>query len=759
MPANTTNILERALKPGKFETDPDSQTSGKQWLHWRKTFENYLSALAVTDNDSKLQILTNFVSPEIFEDISEQTSYSEALSSLQDLYVKPKSEVFSRHLLQTRKQESGETLDQYLQILKMLAKDCHFHDVTALQYKEEAIRDSFINGLQSSYIRQRLLESSNLDLKNAFSQARSLEMAHSHADSYKNQPHQNIVAASVEKASTENSVDFDETLSAHMNSSVSSSTKCYFCGLGRHPRSKCPARDSICNKCGRKGHWAKVCRSTEKSSSTNVSSAILAANSELNSNETLSKNDCLRKSKITIQIDGVFTRNGLVDSGSSNSFIDYDFARRLKIKISEDTKNSTIRMAATSLKTQQVGSCAAKIQYGEHEPRNVYLGVLKGLCADILIGHDLLNEHSSLLIQFGGSKPPLRICGVSMAEIDPPSLFSDLTPDCRPVADRSRSYSKEDQIFIQAEIDKLLEEGIIEECQSPWRAQVLVTGGGNQKKRVVVDYSRTVNRFTLLDAYPLPNISEMARNVASYQVFSTLDLKSAYHQVPIREEERKYTGFEAGSKLYQFLKIPFGVTNGVSCFQRTVDSIITKESLKDTFVYVDNITVCGQNQESHDRNLQKLYDSARKYNLTFNHDKSIISVSSICLLGYQISPGQIRPDPERLEPLVQLSPPEDQKSLKRVLGLFSYYSQWIPSYSEVVRPLVKTESFPITAEALKSFKELKKRIEESVIHSIDPDIPLVVETDASDFALAASLNQAGRPVAFFSRTLSKSEQN
>ena len=78
-------------------------------------------------------------------------------------------------------------------------------------------------------------------------------------------------------------------------------------------------------------------------------------------------------------------------------------------------------------------------------------------------------------------------------------------------------------------------EGIIEPSQSPWRAHVLVTANENHKKNLVIDYSQTINRFTQLDAYPLPNIEKTVGDIACYKVFSTMDLKSAYHQIPIRD--------------------------------------------------------------------------------------------------------------------------------------------------------------------------------------------------------------------------------
>jgi hypothetical protein len=119
----------------------------------------------------------------------------------------------------------------------------------------------------------------------------------------------------------------------------------------------------------------------------------------------------------------------------------------------------------------------------------------------------------------------------------------------------------------------------------------------------------------------------------------------------------------------------------------------------------------------------------------------------------------MRPDPERLRPLKELEPPCNAAAFKRTLGMFSYYSQWIPKFSDLFRPLVSANEFPLPYYAMNAFHSINKAIELSVVNIIDPNIPLVVETDASECAKAATLNQAGRPVAFFSRTLSKSEQN
>jgi len=100
---------------------------------------------------------------------------------------------------------------------------------------------------------------------------------------------------------------------------------------------------------------------------------------------------------------------------------------------------------------------------------------------------------------------------------------------------------------------------------------VHVTKDERHKRRMVVDYPQTINRFTALDAYLLPKIDEQVNNLAQCSWFSTLDLKSAYYQISISPDDKLYTAFEANGKLNQYQRLPFGVTNAVSAFQRIID--------------------------------------------------------------------------------------------------------------------------------------------------------------------------------------------
>jgi len=288
------------------------------------------------------------------------------------------------------------------------------------------------------------------------------------------------------------------------------------------------------------------------------------------------------------------------------------------------------------------------------------------------------------------------------------------------------------------EIQKLLAEGIIEPSVSLWRTQVVVTKSEIHKRRMVIDYSLTVNRFTLLDAYPLPRIDDQINEIVQHKYFSTLDLTSAYYQIPLAIEDRPFTVFEANGKLYQYCHLPFGVTNGVSAFQRIMDGIIEHHKLKGTFAYLDNITIGGHSQQEHDKFLSAFLEVAKNLHLTFNESKSIISVDEVYVLNCCVSHKCIKPDPERLKPLIDLPAPKNRRILQRVVGMFAYYAKWLPNFSEKIRPLMRATIFPLPNDVAATFKHLKQDLSKACLGSIDENAPFTIECDASNFAVAAA---------------------
>ena len=675
------------------------------------------------------------------------------------------------------------------------------------------IRDSFINGLSSSYIRQRLLESAELIVEQAHDKARTLDLAQKNSEAYSQNTQATAAAASTSEIIEPYSPESQSSIAALRKGTKQATRKksCYFCGGPMHAsRSLCPARDATCHNCSKTGHFSKVCQSKKDASLSVIFSPTLCA-------ITAACPPNLRHASVPVIVNGI-TMDALIDSCGSDSFISENAFKRLNVKMNRSDKQ--VSMALTSMESTAIGSCQLTLLVNNREYQNIKVDILQNLCSDIILGHDFQKQHSKVTFQFEGSQPELIIkplaksnvtaldkCNpmsqpkpkptkpsqpakspkmtakpesaappepappsepashsnalpAKFADVTPPSLFKSLPKDIKPIATKSRSFNKDDRDFIKTEIQSLLKAGMIQRSDSAWRAQVLVAKDefNRRRKRLCVDYSQTINLYTNVDAYPLPQIDEMVNRLSKYKFFSTYDLKSAYHQIRLQESQRKYTAFECLGDLYEFVVMPFGVTNGVPCFQRSMDDLVNEEGLKDTFPYLDNVTIGGVDEADLKRNYLGFQEMIKRRNITLNNAKTVQNALSIDILGYRISQNSIKPDPEQLRPLLEFPPPSNAVSFKRGLGMFAYYAKWIARFSDKIRPLAESETFPLTKAAIESFNALKNELGNEVLAPINEDISFVVECDASDVAISASLNQNGRPVAFVSKTLSKIEK-
>ena len=707
--------MDSFLKPARFNTDPESPQAAEEWLHWHTTFDNFIDSAKVEDDAEKYKLLINFISPTVFTYINEHKTYKPAVKALRFLYVKPRNTMYARHLLYSTKQQPHQSLDDYLRTLRTLAKDCNYTSVTAEEHRNESIRDAFISGLSSNFILQRLLESETLSLEQASTLARTLDLAQKNAENYNNKSFSNPMVSAVKGdceppdpggacALSSESVSVSAvkpSKSKFIPKKSYGGGSCWFCGESpRHPRSACPAREDTCPRCGKVGHWAKMCHSKPIQSVASSLSPFIPRLGAVSTPKT-------PYSKVVIEnihVNG-FKAGALLDSGAIGNFIDQNFVDQHKLTVFP--ANFSVGLASGSQSSKVLGVCFVTLKVKGQFYNNIRMGILSDLVADVILGDSFMNEHSSVIFQFGGAKPSLVLSSLPTMNVMLPPMFSNLDRDIKPIAVKSRRFSLQDRLFIKTEIQRLLSNGVIKPSRSPWRAQVLVDRKEGRKPRLCIDYSRTVNLYTTSDAYPIPRIDEMVNAVAQNKVLSVFDLTSAYHQCELAESDQVYTGFEADGKLFEFTRLPFGLTNAVAAFQRLMDDLVEENQLEGVFVYIDNITVAGKTQEQHDHNVRKFLEVAKEKNLTFNEGKTILNTDTITMLGYQVSNGLLSPDPDRVKPLMDMPVPHNLAGLRRVLGMFAYYARWIPNYSDTVRPLLQSKSIPLSSEAIQSFNKLK----------------------------------------------------
>lgn len=174
--------MDKLLKPSKLSIDPNSSSAMKEWKHWIKTFKTYVNRFVTTESEQeadeeKLAALVNCATAEVHDYFEHCETFVEAEATLEKLYVKEPNNIFARYLLSIAKQKPEQSLADFKRTLLRLAKDCSFTDVTAAQYRDDLVRDSFITGILSSEIRQRLLEHKKLSMKDAYEQAVTIDDA------------------------------------------------------------------------------------------------------------------------------------------------------------------------------------------------------------------------------------------------------------------------------------------------------------------------------------------------------------------------------------------------------------------------------------------------------------------------------------------------------------------------------------------------------------------------------------------------------
>ena len=179
--------MEKLLKPKDLSVNPNDANAEKIFKFWLRTLEDFTEVLveaqpaAARENFNKKSIIISCLSPDIYAYVEEAQTYEKVVEILKQTFVRTKNNVYARHLLVSRRQGADETIADYLQALKNLSKDCTFAAVSAQQYKEQLIRDSFINGLSSAFTCQHLLENDELSLNRAFELADNLDRAYRHA--------------------------------------------------------------------------------------------------------------------------------------------------------------------------------------------------------------------------------------------------------------------------------------------------------------------------------------------------------------------------------------------------------------------------------------------------------------------------------------------------------------------------------------------------------------------------------------------------
>ena len=318
------------------------------------------------------------------------------------------------------------------------------------------------------------------------------------------------------------------------------------------------------------------------------------------------------------------------------------------------------------------------------------------------------------------------------------------------------------------EIDRLVENGTLSPVvDSEWATPIVVVSKSSSQVRICGDFKVTVNPVAERDTFPVPKINDLLTSLVGGKYFSKLDLSSAYQQMLLDEDSKKYCVINTHRGLYRYNRLPYGVKMAPGIFQREMYNLL--RDVPNTVVYLDDILITGSTEQEHRTNLRTVIEKLHGRGLKLRFDKCQFFQNSVSYLGHKVDAEGIHVLESKVKAMVDAPRPKDVSMLRSFLGGINFYGKFLRNLSSVLAPLYyllrKNVQWQWKDPQEVAFKRAKQMLLSSkVLVHYDPERPLVLSCDASPYGVGAVLahkNEDGseQPIAFASRSLHVAEEN
>ncbi|XP_035912575.1 uncharacterized protein LOC118512363 [Anopheles stephensi] len=546
------------------------------------------------------------------------------------------------------------------------------------------------------------------------------------------------------------------------------SNPCWFCGA-LHWVKDCPHTNHKCRECGEVGHLEERCRKQKHRAGRKFYRPTRFAKTV-----TVCSVRASRKF-VEVSINGVGIRLQL-DTGSDISVI----GRSAWEKVGKPSlvQPTVCAKTASNERLELLGEFRAEVAIcNATKPAIIRVAQVDLL----LLGADLIDL-------FALSSVPMDVfCAkVSTTAQIPKELQSrfpevfrgtglctkaqiklQLKDNCRPVFRPKRPVAYAMQATVEEELDRLVQMNVITPVDySEWATPIVVVRKSSGAIRICGDYSTGLNDALRPHEYPLPLPDDIFARLAHCKFFSKVDLSDAFLQVEIEERYRPLLTINTHRGLYLYNRLPPGLKVASAAFQQIMDAMLA--GLCYTSGYLDDVVVGGRTEEEHDENLNKVLQRIKEFGFTIKAEKCAFKTHQIEYLGHIIDRTGLRPNPKKIDAIVNLPAPSNVNEVRSFLGAINYYGKFVPNMRNLRYPLDNLlkdgNQFVWTkqcGEAFRKFKEILKS--DLLLTHYDPTAEIIVAADASSVGLGATISHkfpdgSIKVVQHASRALTKAEE-
>ena len=745
----------------------------EDWVEYAERLQHYFVANKIDDEDIQRAILLTNVGPSTYrlaKTLSlprKPTDYTfDALVKMVTTHFHPKpSPIIKRFEFNTRSQEEGESVAVFVAALRSIAEHCQYPE----DILPDMLRDRIVCGIRDKAVQRSLLKETRLTYQSALDTALGAEAAAHDAkqlqDRQKTLPVNRMGNGKAKKPA---------------KTSAGGISDCYRCG-GKHPATHCRYKEYDCHYCKKKGHLASVCRKKKaglksEESSEKGNTNIVEGDDDNPDYPLFNIPNCSISKPLLVKvaINGV-SINMELDTGASVSVMGEDTyhlirdteksLRHSPVKLHTYTGESIKVVGATDVTVEHNGQTITLpliVMKGKGPPllgRN-WLTVLK-LDWQHIFSVDSNHSLEEVLTRFD------EVFDEGLGTVLGVKAKIHVNPQTTPLFHKARPVPHALKSKIEAELDRLLKEDIIEPVRfSNWATPIVPVPKGDSTIRICGDYKVTINRAAKLDKYPLPRIDDLFASLSGGKSFSKLDLSHAYQQVELEEESREFTTINTHRGLFSYNRLPFGISSAPSIFQRVMDTLL--QGIPGVCVYLDDILITGGSDEEHLARLSEVLRRLVESGMRLKREKCSFLLHSVEYLGHVISSEGLKTSDTKVEAISNAPSPTNVSELRSFLGMVNYYGKFLPDLAATLSPLYsllqKKKSWSWKKPQETAFRTVKESLKSSrVLVHFDPDLPLVLSCDASPYGVGAVLAHRmpggdERPVGFASRSLSLSEK-